>query len=1313
MALMIGSVAGRRLRALLATLCLFTLAFAASAYGDGRLPPEFGGPDGRLPKPTPAFEKALAKRIEAARRAEQAFQVKLKTPAERRKRVQSRTAYRGMSGPDAMSLVNRVHPQVAKTAAPMTARATAGDRVLEYPSENSAIVDPAGPGIARELRLSDLPLRVEDGDGTKRPVDLTLVDRGDDFAPTAALGDFAVSKQSSVGLSLTDGYRLAPAGNDVSGTLDGNSVFYANVDTDTDWVVSPKAAGVETHYILRSQDSPEVMRLHVGLQPGAQLELGDQGDVSVVMNGEKVGYLTPTYTWDANHQAVDTQVSVDGSDIVLTVPHHGKDVAYPLEVDPTTSAMFWFSGFDDRVWSYFGWWDVTAGGEVNPITTTGYYRPSGQTGYLGRGLYINVPDPKPFHFNGSFGASEKSFWFFRSPGASSITDVYTYIFNDVPGSGQLCTFWGIAGAGLSPFEGGSNGVRCDRNSDDPLISNPSPSPGNVWMFGLYPASDGAFVGTAYESFISMGLLDNDVPTVGTWGGDSDLQGGVAFIRRDTDTISLQATDPSLGIKTLRFTGADPTAGGTTITFKCPAGPCPRSIPANGVPDPVTGQEQPPNSVMASTFLNGQPMPDGRRIVTGTVTDAVGHNASSSTPFVFDLNPPVITLSGDLYETRGELLDPARDLYTLHVHADDAGSGARLVRIFVDGQQVFTNAGSGSCPVGSDGGVGGSCDVDFPFDPGIYSDEPHTIRVEADDNNPYNALASTQFTINDELPDEPDFTLLDDGVCTDADCGQELPAEDPGDGTFLMSASATTADESCTALPAPTMLNYAHLEFTCLHLIQDAGHVHMEGAIIYHDGMGYMCQFAAPTGVIDGTSSATFVTPAGWALNPSFRVDFAGPHDTTPDLQAQSFILQSPTGGFVIFDNTGAQVIQFGSVSPLCPTGSPLSTPPLVGTADTRGDIANSNATPAELGIADNIKHYFNDAGEEAGENIFDSSTGLRSLNLTWARRTVSWNIANYPNSPEHRALERWLDESHDAQLKPMISFDVCHEDPNEQGPPAGSCKGKSNLPTVAAYDAAVRAFHTQFPQVHKFTAWNEPNNGYQSRVSAKGPFVDIAAPDTLTEPTAFAAADGAPLNHDTSGAWTAGQYWQKLHIMCSTPPNKCTAAAGEFIDTQVSNDSRLVDDRHKFNRYLAQYRAGMGKYRPNVEAWAWHAYTDMKRRANARTRSGAWSILRRFMRATAVQGKNIWLTEQGSLFRRDNQPTGLSAATAAMNVRCLLKDAAGYSTRVKKIFYYQWKGEPKWDSGLKTPGQPWTGWNGYNEILNRNQTGSCPTPPNP
>jgi hypothetical protein len=275
------------------------------------------------------------------------------------------------------------------------------------------------------------------------------------------------------------------------------------------------------------------------------------------------------------------------------------------------------------------------------------------------------------------------------------------------------------------------------------------------------------------------------------------------------------------------------------------------------------------------------------------------------------------------------------------------------------------------------------------------------------------------------------------------------------------------------------------------------------------------------------------------------------------------------------------------------------------------------------GISDQQAFTFADSDYK---RLGSSNRGLR-----YARLIVPWDLMTRSEYTDRRnrdfgktfgSVKNWLSLL-PSGTRPLISFGDSFVDP-------------SDLPSLARYEGATNKFRERFKQVTEYTAWNEPN--YSSDLN------------------------------DISNAKRAGQYWRRLHSQCRRTPGgapRCLVAAGD-----------LADKKSVRGPWFRRYLDGMGNQTPEV--WAWHSYEDGKRRSSQR--------LRTFLRQIQHRNAPVWLSEQGGIVRENGVLRGRSQQEAEdkalADARTILKFPGQFPGRIKRFYYYQWRGDSNWDSGL-------------------------------
>ena len=260
----------------------------------------------------------------------------LASPGVRAERVASRMAFHGLSGAAAERLLSSDYGSVvaAVSANPAASVARSG-RVVRYLGAYAAVVRGAH-GL--RIERSTTPLEVGVG-AEKRPVDLTLHAAGSAYVPTTPLADVSIARDSAGGVAVgSSGLRLTLEGAPVAGTPvhRGQSVFFGSVGADMDASVAPTIDGAELFAVLRSRLSPDELRYRVALPTGARLEEHAGGAV-ISRAGENLARVAAPDARDAEGSVVPVSMRVSGNDLLLSISHRDREVAYPVLVDPAVT----------------------------------------------------------------------------------------------------------------------------------------------------------------------------------------------------------------------------------------------------------------------------------------------------------------------------------------------------------------------------------------------------------------------------------------------------------------------------------------------------------------------------------------------------------------------------------------------------------------------------------------------------------------------------------------------------------------------------------------------------------------------------------------------------------------------------------------------------------------------------------------------------------------------------------------------------------------------------------------------------------------
>ena len=169
-----------------------------------------------------------------------------------------------------------------------------------------------------------------------------------------------------------------------------------------------------------------------------------------------------------------------------------------------------------------------------------------------------------------------------------------------------------------------------------------------------------------------------------------------------------------------------------------------------------------------------------------------------------------------------------------------------------------------------------------------------------------------------------------------------------------------------------------------------------------------------------------------------------------------------------------------------------------------------------------------------------------------------------------------------------------------------------------------QAFRARYPWVKQYVTWNEANHCSQP---------------TCRRPERVA------------------EYFDAMRRRCPS----CQIVAADVLD----NDGMTA--------WVARFRKAAGTKRSMI--WGLHNYVD----ANRLRTTGTKALLK------ATRGP-VWFTETGGVVWRENARDrirfpGRRSAHAATATKWVFKLAA-LSPRVKRVYFYNWRPGPTWDSGL-------------------------------
>jgi hypothetical protein len=713
---------GARLCAWIALLALVAVVGLASSSGSAS-----GGRQGSPAGPPPVAPGSAEQRKlsdEARRRAE-----RRRSPEERAARERSRVRFRGMRRADAIDLARHEFREAIASPNFALSDVLGGARVRRWHGRGAATIET--PDGKRSVVMATSPLTA--GGASPRPIDLGLEAQGDDFVPEEAAVPVEIGRDVRDGFAFPEqdlGVRLETKseGQEANGVLTSDRAFWAGVaGQDADYFAKPVPAGAETYFQLRSAASPERFAFRFDLPAGAELRTRQTGPltrdtaVQVVRDGRLIAELPPASAHDADGTSVDVMYSVAGNRLVLDVAHRGRDLKYPLLVDPIWSINYGKASgtaFDNWQQHYFG---------MNSSNV-----------WL---LAYNPPNPLlEVKLNGatSFSGGAQGGWRFTTYGHAKIFKVYWHDFYRRGNTDALMrlgiystsweALWNWNGPGFenwridqcvdtNPATNCSHAGGTPSNSAAFLLETPwsctrcygYPTDANYSQAGL----------RSVELFIADTVQPEAIfwpPLSSTWVDDSDRG------------PSIQAADYGVGVQGVRlrtYAGdvsaapdAAPTTSDRTINPVCngrDSSVCPRfGGDTPDMPD-LTFQPRPPEGVTT---------------LRGNVTDATGNTFQRIGVHKADRSAPNVTLTGELRDREGEGFYGDSDPLTIDAKdgdpsptasAVDKRAGVKSIEVKIDGNRAFYEEQAclaGSCPMRRD----------FVFDPDAYPDGERTIEV---------------------------------------------------------------------------------------------------------------------------------------------------------------------------------------------------------------------------------------------------------------------------------------------------------------------------------------------------------------------------------------------------------------------------------------------------------------------------------------------------------------------------------------------------------------------------------------------------------
>jgi sugar lactone lactonase YvrE len=665
--------------------------------------------------------------------AEEAEQQKeLESPAAVSMREDSRTAYANLPPAEAEQLLSATFGDQLKSLNAEPARFLS-DATLDRPLGNgdATVIDEGH----HQILDGNIPVEAKDDEGELRKVDLTLEETEEGWEPVNPLVDVAISESAEEGVEVGNeglAISLANAEEGAAQPLGSKNIFFGEVEegSDSDLLVSPIAGGVELFDQLRSEESPETLRFHLQLPPGAELQSAAGGAKVASSDDATLAEVPPPTAIDAQGTEVPVIMTVEGNALVLQVEHRDAEFAYPILVDPALQDYYWHNWYNNEnlpALSNGAWqWNSNVSwvyGSTSCIYTC--------WGGSHRGLYISTP-------SGYLPPNGWGQWYYSTPNSE------TY----------------LANAWISPFWR-DNHTNCPQ-----------------WKYGQPYDYDGMWNETSWNRVLTNQANDQGWSDIESWGrafiigvGTSsgvsipcwrdNMAGGVAIWLEDWSQpnlttsstykwmdgspvrLNVSANDSGLGVqkfetKATNSSGQQETWWTNSSCTGLYEAPCPHSWNLGESSQPMLS-------------YNPAVLPEGIDKLQITAFDAAGKPSfyMNEVEIEVDHAAPAITLSGTLTE-QAKL---GTELPSYAVRADatdgvagsnnpaDARSGVTSITFETDGKLVSSyNPG---CP-------SQSCswyrEIEVPASE--LSVGSHTLRVKATDALGHVGTKELSFTVGD-------------------------------------------------------------------------------------------------------------------------------------------------------------------------------------------------------------------------------------------------------------------------------------------------------------------------------------------------------------------------------------------------------------------------------------------------------------------------------------------------------------------------------------------------------------------------------------
>ncbi len=618
----------------------------------------------------------------------------LESPEAVQQREQSRFAFADLTAAEAQDLLQVIFAKQLETLNSDPARFLSEAEILKPLGQSVATVSDDGD---TSLLDAGMPVRTTDDDGDLRKVDLSLEEKAGGFEPANPLTSLSIPGEAGGAIEIGDRGLAVTAVGAIEAReavrYGEKNVFYPDVhgaEADTDQIVSPTSTGVEIFDLLRSADSPEVLRFRIDVPAGAELRSDGNGGAEVVAGEDRIASIPFPHATDAQGTLVPVDLRVEGDEIVLRVAHREADVAYPLLVDPAITEDWynynWFNGHNHQALENGSWQYTESHSWVEASTYCIYYC------WGSRGLYVSMP-------SGAHWGSQYGHWSYATPNASSylanawaspfVRNDHSCSHHDYPEPHDYAGMW--------------HNNAWNRVLNDTAIKYGSvniESWGSVFILGLSTGSGS--VDPCWRDLAAGGtaiwLDDWQYPSISSVTG---IPGGWTSDANPI-TATVNSQDAGLGVRKVTIFPegkaiVEDNVGGCTglAAARCPT-----------------------TRATQKTFT-GDSLGEGIRTLQVSAEDPTGKGSATYQTYTrVDRTPPEVTLSGQLAQETNEggseehpagkgdeLLLPT---YNLKIEATDGSnaedkakrSGVKDIEVYLDGVEQEVPWSAQSCPASS-------------------------------------------------------------------------------------------------------------------------------------------------------------------------------------------------------------------------------------------------------------------------------------------------------------------------------------------------------------------------------------------------------------------------------------------------------------------------------------------------------------------------------------------------------------------------------------------------------------------------------------